>query len=367
MNHRHPSVFLVLALAAPAAPADPAPPPPASVVASMRLAADWQLAHPAKFAADGWIQGAWYAGLSALRGMPGGEGYHSALLRIGKANDWQLGDRRYHADDQCVGQTYAELYLSDRDPVMISSLRARCDDILAHPSPAGLAFDKLRNPDYLDRWSWCDSLFMAPPAWVRLAAASGNGAYARYAVDQWWVTTDFLYDRQERLFFRDSTFFPKREANGRKVFWGRGNGWVIAGLARTLEFLPADEPARRRLEALYREFAARLVGLQQSDGFWRSSLLDPDSFPLKESSGTGLICFGLAWGMNHGVLDRASVRIPVLRAWDALASCVTADGRVTHVQPVGASPKSFPADSALPYGVGAYLLAGSEVARIASR
>jgi unsaturated rhamnogalacturonyl hydrolase len=366
MNYRHPSVLLLLFLAAAAAPAPaaPAPPPAAAVIASMRRAADWQLAHPAKFAADGWIQGAWYIGLSALAGMPGGEDYHGALLRIGKANDWQLGRRRYHADDQCVGQTYAELYLRDRDPVMISALRARCDDILAHPSPAGFAFDKARNPNFLDRWSWCDSLFMAPPAWIRLTAATGNGAYARYAVEQWWETTDFLYDKQERLFYRDSTFFSQREANGKKIFWGRGNGWVIAGLARALEFLPAGNPARPRFEALYRELADRLIGLQQSDGFWRSSLLDPDSYPMKESSGTGLICYGLARGMNHGILDRASVEPPALRAWEALQSCVAADGKVTHVQPVGASPKSFPADSTVPYGVGAYLLAGSEIAQI---
>ena len=330
----------------------------------MERAADWQLANPSKHEATDWTQGAGDTGMMALAGISGNAKYRESMRATGDAARWQPGRRMYNADDHCVGQTYAELYLLSRENAMIAPLRARFDAILSAPSRLQSLDFKPSSGDPLENWSWCDSLFMAPPAWVRLAAATGNGAYTRFAVDQWWETTQFLYDRQEHLYYRDSTFFNKREANGTKVFWSRGNGWVIAGIARTLEFLPPDTPARARFESLYRELAARLVGLQQPDGFWRTSLLDPASFPMIESSGTGLICFGLAWGMNHGILDRAATEPAILRAWAAIAGCVEADGKVNHVQPVGSSPDKFPAESTVPYGVGAFLLAGSEVARI---
>ena len=86
---------------------------------------------------------------------------------------------------------------------------------------------------------------MGPPAWVRLYAATGDEKYLDFAVTNWWRTTDFLYDQEEHLFFRDSTYFKKTEANGKKVFWGRGNGWVMGGLVRMLEYLPRIIPTAR--------------------------------------------------------------------------------------------------------------------------
>ena len=323
------------------------------------MAADWQLAHPADQPIDGWVYATFYAGLSALEQTSGGQGYHSALVAIGDKNDWKLGARRYHADDYCVGQMYIELYLQDHNPKEIASTVARFDDVLAHPSPAQLVF--ANNSKHLDRWSWCDSLFMAPTAWARLTAATGNKAYLDFAVKQWWITTDYLYDKTDHLYFRDSTYFDKKEANGSKKFWSRGNGWVIAGLARVLQFMPADYPDRPKFEALFRELATELKNVQQPDGFWRASLLDPDAYPQKESSGTGLICYGIAYGINHGILDAKTFRPTVDAAWAALTSSLQADGKVANVQPIGAQPDHFDPNSTLPFGVGAFLLAGTEM------
>src|ERR1044071_7963654 len=147
---------------------------------------------------------------------------------------------------------------------------------------------------------------MAPPAWVRLWKATGNKAYLDYAVDHWWKTSDFLYDTEEHLYARDSSYFTKREANGKKIFWSRGNGWVMGGFVRVLQYLPADHPARPRFEKQFREMAAKLVAVQQPDGFWRSSLLDPVDYPAKEESGTAFYCYALAWGVNQGLLDGAT-------------------------------------------------------------
>lgn len=364
----HARTMLALAalatLARDGAAAPPDAPDRAAVLATMERVADWQLAHPSPDDPLRWTQAAGYTGMMALAGISASPRFHDAMRQVGESSRWQLGTRPYHADDHCVGQTYAELFARQRDPAMIAPMRERFDWILAHPKDDDLDFDAARNPDRLDRWSWCDALFMAPPAWMRLSLATGEPAYLDYAVRKWWVTSDYLYDRKERLFYRDSTYFAKREQNGRKVFWSRGNGWVLAGLVRVLQVLPPSHPSRERFVRQYRDMARRIVALQQPDGLWRASLLDPASYPLQETSGSGFFCYALAWGVNQRILDRKRYEPAVRRAWRALTACVDADGKLTHVQPVGSDPKQFDADSTAPYGVGAFLLAGSEVYRL---
>ena len=338
---------------------------PLLVLDVMQRVADWQLANPAKDSTTGWIQAAGEAGFMALAGISGDTKYRDAMRAMGETNNWKLGARLYDADDHCVGQTYAELYLLYREPKMIAPLREKFDAILAKPSEVtSLEFT---NPQTKARenWSWCDSLFMGPPAWVRLYAATGDSRYLDFAVTNWWRTTDYLYDQDEHLFFRDSTFFKKQEANGKKVFWSRGNGWVIAGLVRTLQYLPMNHPDRPRFEKLFAEMAEKILTCQQPDGLWHASLLDPASYPLKETSGSGFYTYAFAWGVNQGLLERTNFEPAIRKAWTALVSCVAADGKLTHVQPVGSDPKSFAEDSTAPFGVGAFLLAGSEIYRLA--
>jgi unsaturated rhamnogalacturonyl hydrolase len=154
---------------------------------------------------------------------------------------------------------------------------------------------------------------MAPPTWLRLYAATDDTRYLDFAVTNFWRTTDFLYDKDEHLFFRDSTFFKKTEANGKKIFWSRGNGWVLGALVRTLQFLPMNDPSRPRFEQLFKDMAAKILSLQQADGMWRASLLDPDNYPTPEASGSALFTYGLAWGVNQGLLDRATLNPPSAR------------------------------------------------------
>jgi len=341
-----------------------AEPARAEVVAVMERVADWQLANPGTWKPLNWENGACYTGIMALSRISGSPRFHDAMMALGEKNQWQLASRPYHADDHVVGQMYAELYLWGHDAKMIAPMRATFDFVLAHPKDHNLDFDEKKNPDRLDRWSWCDSLFMAPPAWLRLWKATGDQRYLDFAVAQWWVTSGYLYDAEEHLYFRDSSYFDRREKNGRKVFWSRGNGWVMGGLVRMLQVLPADHPARPRFVQQYREMADKIVTLQHADGFWRASLLDPDSYPMQETSGTGFYCYALTWGVNEGLLDHARFEPAVRRAWAALTSCVTAEGRLTHVQPVGATPVTFDENYTGPYGVGAFLLAGSEIHRL---
>ena len=334
----------------------------------MERVADWQLAHPnLKWEPPLWTQATFYAGALALADLSASPRFHDAMMKMGETSGWKLCDYHkspYNADDHCIGQSYAELYLRHHDPRMLAAMIERFDFVLAHPIADNLVFDRTLNPDWRNTWSWCDALFMGPPAWVRLYAATGKKAYLDFAVEKWWKTSDFLYDAKEHLYFRDNTFFPRREANGEKVFWSRGNGWVMGGLVRVLQFLPAEHPARARFVKQFQEMAARVLTCQQPDGLWRASLLDPASYPLKETSGSGFFAYALAWGVNQRLLDRAAYEPAVWKAWQALVDCVTPEGRLTHVQPVGANPRQFDPDATEVYGVGAFLLAGSEVYRM---
>ena len=339
---------------------------PQKVLEAMQRVADWQLAHPdTNDPPTSWLQGAENAGMMALAGISGDAKYREAMRSAGEANGWRLGPLFYDADDYCVGQAYTELYFLYRENRMIAPLRERFDAILAKPSDVpGLEFTKAESRDRKN-WSWCDSLFMGPPAWLRLYAATDDERYLNFAVTNWWRTTDYLCDKNEHLFYRDSTYFDKREANGQKIFWSRGNGWVMAGLVRVLQYLPANHPDRPRFEQLFKDMAAKIVTLQQPDGLWRSSLLDPEDYPARETSGSGFFTYALAWGVNQGLLDRARFEPAVRKGWAALVECVAANGKLKDVQPVGSDPKKFADDSTAPYGVGAFLLAGCEVYKMA--
>ncbi|WP_348692935.1 glycoside hydrolase family 88 protein [Duganella fentianensis] len=334
---------------------------PAQVLRTMERVADWQLAHPTGYPLEDWTEGVGDAGMMALAGISGSDRYLQAMRRAAEQNAWRLGPSMYHADDYVVGQTYAELYQHFREPHMIAPMRAQFDYMLAHPRPGSLNW---KTPGVQHRWSWCDALFMGPPAWARLSAVTGDARYLEFAIQNWWLTSDYLYDREEHLYFRDSRFFGQREANGAKVFWGRGNGWVMGGLVRMLQYIPAQHAQRERFVQQYREMAQRLLGLQQADGLWRSSLLDPASYPNRESSGTALYTYALAWGVNQGLLPRSEFEPAVRKAWQALASHVTAEGKLIHVQPIGEDPRKFDPQSTDVFAVGAFLLAGSELYRM---
>ena len=213
-------------------------------------------------------------------------------------------------------------------------------------------------------WWWCDALFMAPPVLARLYAVSGDREYLDFLDRMWWDTTDFLFDSTEGLYYRDKSYIGKPNANGRKVFWSRGNGWVMGGTVRVLQYLPKNHPARARYVQLLKTMAASVARVQGEDGLWRPSLLDPTEAPVPETSGTGFFCYALAWGVNNGVLERKTY-LPVIRkAWRGLVSHVREDGKLGRVQQIGAAPAKVAAEDNQEYGSGAFLLAGSEMLKL---
>lgn len=343
---------------------------------SARRVADWQLAHMddlgylrtfQRQSADptGWIQATFYSGLTALADATQDPRYAEAALSHGQELDWRLGARPRHADDEAIGQTWiwaaARVERAERAE-RLAPLRARFDAVLAAPSTAAMDFDETPGDRACQaRWCWSDALFMAPPVWFELTRLTGDPRYAAHADREYQAAVDKLYDRDARLFYRDSRFIDQRGPAGRKVFWSRGNGWTYAGLATIIDSLSSNDPRRARYVALYREMSASLVALQGAEGYWPVSLLDPGGPP--ETSGTGFIVYGLAWGVNAGLLDDPQYSQAVQRGWAALDRAVDSHGRLGWVQQVGFAPDQVLASDTQLYGAGAYLMAAVEVAK----
>lgn len=307
----------------------------------------------------GWEMGVLYHGLLALDTVSSKRTCITALRHIGKSNDWRLGGRIYHADDHVPGYMYLACYEADKTPETIADVQSSFDWIMRNKpeQPMTIKFGQRR-------WTWCDALFMSPPVWARLARITGDRAYLDFMDAEWWAVTAHLYSPEDKLFYRDANFFDRREKNSAKVFWARGNGWVLAALPRVLDEMPADYPSRAKYIQLYKDMAGRIASLQPSDGLWRSSLLDPEAFTSPEVSSSAFFCFALAWGINNGHLERSQYEPLVLKTWDALVRRVQSDGHLGYIQQPAAAPGSAGPESTAPYGVGAFLLAGAEMHRL---
>lgn len=328
----------------------------------MIRATDWQLAHP-KHSPTDWTNGAFYAGVFAAYETTKSPKILDSLLAMGERNQWRPGPRFDHADDIAICQTYIDLYRIRKDQRMI---QATIDTVRKLGQVPGR---EVRQHGIT--WWWCDALFMAPPVLAKLSRTLNDPSFLTLNDSLFRQTYDLLYNQQEHLYARDGSYLiaadgtGKREANGQKVFWSRGNGWVMGGLVKLLAELPKNHPSRPFYLTQYQQMSGRLLGLQQADGLWRSSLLDPGAYPGGEASGSGFDCYALAWGINQGILPRSQYLPAVRRAWTALCGLVSPEGRVGWVQPIGADPRrNFSAESWEVYGTGAFLLAGSEVVKL---
>jgi len=336
---------------------------------------NWQLKHMDEFdyirtfrdhtaQPDGWVQAAFYIGLIRWNNTGGQDRYLSALQKKAEANRWQLGPLYWHADDQAIAQLYLAL-IDASDSQKLAPTQAKFDDILAYGADNSLEFIRddsgQAEGTCQRRWCWSDALFMAPPAWAAMSRISGDEQYLDYALTEFWATTDYLFDPTYHLYYRDSRFFDRASEHGNKVFWSRGNGWVFAGLPLLIEQLPENHPDRHKLIAHYRKMAYAFSALQTAEGLWAPSLLDNDYAPLPETSGSGFVVFGLAWGVNRGLLPAADFNHVIVSGWQAIDKRLTQEGWLGWVQQVGYAPDKVHAEDTQLYGSGAYLLAASEM------
>jgi unsaturated rhamnogalacturonyl hydrolase len=337
----------------------------AAMVQVMTAAADWQLAHPSHWAPNQWHVAPFWSGLLSFAPLAGSstERYQAAARSNSEKVAWAPAPRAFHADDIAICRSYFMLAALDNKLDYLRPSLARLDLMLSNPYDETLEFSR---PMTEREWNWCDALFMAPPPLAMATQLTGDARYAELMERLWWKTSDYLYDKEEHLFYRDSRFFDQRGPNGQKIFWSRGNGWVIAGIAGVLEHLPEQAPQRARLILQFKEMAERIASLQGDDGYWRVSLLDAASLPEPETSGTGFFTYAMAWGINHGVLDRAKYEPHVRKGWAAMARAIQDNGMLGYVQAVGFSPGETSPEHTEIYGVGALLMAGVESYKLAA-
>jgi unsaturated rhamnogalacturonyl hydrolase len=326
-----------------------------------------QLNGERKIAID-WVAGVMWAGYADFSHVSSKRDYAAAIERVGEQFQWKpilRPKNPMHADDLCIAQAFLDAYVALPSPAKLAASQSRFDAVCN-------AIDQGTNkdgPPKTDRseliWWWSDALFMAPPSMSRLSAITHDPKYLRAMDAEWAQTADLLYDKEEHLFYRDSRFFNDKTANGHKVFWTRANGWVFAGLARTLRFMPRDFANRARYETIFNDMAVKLASLQQPDGTWYPSLLDAAQYPDPETSGTALDCFAFAWGINNGLLDRATYLPVVEKAWSALLAARRPDGLLGYVQGVADRPKPVKADGTQLYATGAFLMDVCELADLA--
>jgi rhamnogalacturonyl hydrolase YesR len=197
-----------------------------------------------------------------------------------------------------------------------------------------------------------------------MANITGKKEYLKFMDKEYRYTHKYLYSKEHHLFFRDDEYFDKKEKNGQPVFWGRGNGWVMAGLPIIIQELPDDFKNKKFYEKLYVEMAQKIASLQDENGYWHASLLDPDSYPHPETSSTGFFTYSLAWGVNNGYLDKTTYQPIVEKGWKALVKAVYPNGKLGWVQPIGADPQHTTEEMTAVYGVGAFLLTGTEMLKM---
>ncbi len=312
-----------------------------------------------------WTRAVYYEGLMALHKIDPLQKYKKYALDWGTFHKWEPRDglNTRNADNQCCGQTYIELYELDKKPEYIEPIKKNIDMMLTG--------------DKIDDWNWIDALQMAMPVFAKLGAIYKDDRYYErmYEIYNYSKTKhggNGLYNPQEHLWWRDKDFVPPyKEPNGANCYWSRGNGWVVAAMVRVLEVMPKNAPHRNEYLTMYKDMIEALVPLQRADGYWNVSLMDPTHFGGKELTGTALFAYGMAWGVNNGILKKKTYQPIITKAWNAMVKdCLHPDGMLGFVQGTGKEPKDGQpvAYDHIPdfedYGLGCFLLAGSEVYRL---
>jgi unsaturated rhamnogalacturonyl hydrolase len=313
-----------------------------------------------------WTRGVYYEGLMALYKLNPDQAFMNYTLSWAEFHKWGLRDgiKTRNADNQCCGQTYIDLYLMNRyKEERIKDIKATIDNMLLS--------------DKVDDWNWIDALQMAMPVFARLGTIYNDKKYFDRMHEMYLYTkvkqdSIGLYNTEDHLWWRDKDFTPPyKEPNGKNCYWSRGNGWVVAALVRTMEFLPKNSKYRKEYLTTLEEMFKALIPLQRADGFWNVSLHDPDNFGGKEVTGTALFVYGMAWGINQGVLSKKIYLPVVMKAWNAiLTESLHPNGFLGYVQGTGKEPKdSQPVGydktpNFEDFGLGCFLLAGSEVYKV---
>jgi rhamnogalacturonyl hydrolase YesR len=332
----------------------------AGILALMHRVNDWQVKHPVMPAGNrNWERATWYTGVMSAWKETRDARFFDQAMAWGQEHKWQVGTEYAGANRLFCVETWLELYFAKRDPAMLAPA-IEWYRTPARNSPANVTRWYLNEDDL----SYIDSLYGAS-ALAMLSKATEDPKYLETMQAFFDDLTSELFDKQTGLYFEEKPFISRRTANGRKIYWSRGNGWVISGITRILEYLPENYPRRQEYVDILRRMSAALAKRQDASGLWFPSLDDPREVPQPETSGAAFFCHAIAWGINHGVLDRAAYLPVVHKAWAGLVRNVNSEGKVMGGQPVDFQPNAFKPDTTHEYVIGAFLLAGSQMYRLA--
>lgn len=314
-----------------------------------------------------WTRAVYYEGLMALYQIDPDQSYYNYAVDWGNKHKWGMrnGVETRNADDQACGQTYLDLYEIDPQPQRIKDIKDNIDFIIQSGK--------------IDDWTWIDAIQMGMPVFAKLGVMNNDKTYFEYMYKMYHhakvIEGGGLYNKADKLWWRDKDFVPPyQEPNGQDCYWSRGNGWVVAALVRVLDLIPQDEAHRAEYLQDYKDLLEALLPIQRADGFWNVSLHDADHFGGRETSGTALFVYGMAWGINKGILDEKTYRPVVEKAWIAMSNeAIHPSGFLGFMQGTGKEPKdgqpvSF---SSMPdfedYGLGCFLLGGTEVYKMLNK
>lgn len=274
---------------------------------------------------------------------PYGEGKQHVLF-----GDWQI----------CF-QTYIDLY-----NIEAAKGNAAASEYMVKRAKEVMHYEAYSEPT--DYWWWSDALYMVMPVMTKMYKLTGDTKYLDKLYDNLLTTDEIMLDKETNLYFRDGKYvYPKHKStNGKKDFWARGDGWVLAGLAKVLQDMPKDYKHNQFFVDKFQKLAKAVAEIQQPEGYWTRSMMDPEHAPGPETSGTAFFTYGMLWGVNNGYLNKKEYKKVIDRAWTYLTeTAVQADGKVGYVQPIGerAIPgQTVDANSQANFGVGAVLLTACE-------
>ena len=276
----------------------------------------------------------------------------------------QYGEDEDHVlfgDWQICFQTYIDLYN------MASRRGVQAEDRWVSRAKEVMGYEA--HSDKNDYWWWADALYMVMPVMTKMYRLTGDQAYLDKMYDNWQYANSIMYDKKTGLYFRDGKYvYPKHTTEaGKKDFWARGDGWVMAAFAKVLSDLPETDAHAKTYKKYFKRMAKAVAALQQNEGYWTRSMMDPAQAPGRETSGTALFCYAYFWGINHGVLSAKRYAPVAEKAWNYLATiALQPDNTIGYVQPIG--EKAIPGQvvnqkSVSNFGTGAFLLAATEYYR----
>ncbi|MDR1122295.1 MAG: glycoside hydrolase family 88 protein [Dysgonamonadaceae bacterium] len=341
------------------------------VLATIRKVNDhWQSSHP-KHGNAFWHHAAYHTGNMAVYELIKDERYRAYSEAWAEQNQWKgatsdnkaewkysYGETNEYVlfgDWQICFQTYIDLYNLQPDERKI----ARAQEVMEYEMSTP-------NTDY---WWWADGLYMVMPVMTKLYKRTADERYLQKLYTWFTYSKELMYDAETSLFYRDARYiYPKHKTKqGLKDFWSRGNGWVFAALAKVLQDLPPSDIHRQEYLQVFQSMAQALKACQQPGGYWTRSLLDEAQAPGYETSGTAFFTYGLLWGVNNGHLSKETYEETIRKSWNYLTQkALQSDGTIGYVQPIGERAdqhKNLNERSTADFGVGAFLLAATEMVR----